>query len=74
MLLITSDPLLFVAVKDQNGFLQIADDVRNFLNFAIETVEVFTLITLSSFPLDFIWTIVSLNMFMFCHQQHRFAM
>ncbi|PON37658.1 hypothetical protein TorRG33x02_346930 [Trema orientale] len=30
MIYTPSDPLLFVAVKDKNGLLQIADDVSNF--------------------------------------------
>ncbi|PON31331.1 hypothetical protein TorRG33x02_358030 [Trema orientale] len=31
MIYTPSDPLLFVAVKDKNGLLQIADDVSNFI-------------------------------------------
>ncbi|KAA3464473.1 Porphobilinogen deaminase [Gossypium australe] len=47
MIYTPSDPLLFVAFKDQNGILQIADDVSNILLPAIDIIEVCTLTTLS---------------------------
>ena len=49
----------FHLLQDQNGMLQIADDVSNILHFAIEIMEVFSLTSSFSIPLDYNKTINS---------------
>lgn len=61
-------------LQDQNGILQIADDVSNILHPAIDIIEVCTLTTLSYDPLDYNRTIILSFIFMLCYRKYPIAM